>query len=257
MSVLPCEQHGSSGNSDEFRNKALLQIAVGEALALLDAGQGQEAASKIMPYADIAAQSSAGCYVFGVICFNAGKLQDSESWLNRALLLQPSFPDALAAQAAVYQRLGQPLKALEAFNAVIKLRPKDAEALFGLGVIAQSLGRLADSLAAYERALCLNPSHLGALTNRGALLERFGRLSEALACFDAIEALAPGDSANLFNRGLVLQKLCRHQEALAAYAEAARGGPRRGHRAQQRQCFTKTRALGRGGCRLRSRIAVP
>lgn len=225
MNVLPCEQHGGVSNSDAFRNKALLQIAVGEALALLDAGQGQEAASKIMPYADIAAQSSAGCYVFGVICFNAGRLQDTGSWLNRALLLQPSFPDALAAQAALYQRLGQPLKALNAFNAVLKLRPDDAEALFGLGVIEQSLGRLAESLAAYEQALRLNPNHLGALTNRGALLDRFGRLSEALACFDAIKALAPEDSANLFNRGSVLQKLCRYEEALTAYEEAARRDP--------------------------------
>ena len=225
MSVLPCEQHGNSGSSDEFRNKALLQIAVAEAIALLDAGQAQAAVGQIMPYADIAAQSSAGCYIFGVICFNAGKLQDSESWLNRALLLQPAFPDALSAQAALYQRLGEPLEALKSFKAILTLRPQDAEAHFGLGVVSQSLGRLTESLAAYDEALRLNPDHLGALTNRGALLERFGRLDEALTSFDAIEALAPEDSTNLFNRGSVLQKLGRHKDALAAYEEAARRGP--------------------------------
>jgi tetratricopeptide (TPR) repeat protein len=178
-----------------------------------------------MPYADLAAQSSTGCYVFGVICFNAEKLYDAQLWLNRALALQPAFPDALSAKAAVYQRLGQPLEALNSFKAALALRPQDAHALFGLGVVSQSLGRIAESLAAYEEALCLNPRHLGALTNRGALLERFGRLDEALACFDLIESFAPGNNANLFNRGSVLQKLGRHKEALAEYEQAAERGP--------------------------------
>src|ERR1700757_1909280 len=214
MSVFPSEQHGRAANNDEFRNKALLEIAIAESLALLDA------VSQIMPYADLAAQSSTGCYVFGVICFNARKLHDAELWLNRALALQPAFPDALSTRAAVYQRPGQPLEALKSFEAVLTLRPQDAEALFGLGVVSQGLGRMAESLAAYEEALRLNPRHLGALTNRGALLERFGRLNEALGCFDLIEALSPGESASLFNRGSVLQKLGRHEEALTAYEEA-------------------------------------
>jgi tetratricopeptide (TPR) repeat protein len=152
MSVFPCEHYGSAANNDELRNAALLEIAVAEALALLDGGQGQEAVGQIMPYADLAAQSSMGCYAFGVICFNAGKLHDAELWLSRALALQPAFPDALSAQAAVYQRLGQPLEALKSFKAVLTLRPQDAEALFGLGVVSQGLGRMAESLAAYEEA---------------------------------------------------------------------------------------------------------
>jgi hypothetical protein len=46
MSVLPREQLSSAVNNDEFRNKTLLQIAVTEAIALLNGGKGQEAVSQ-------------------------------------------------------------------------------------------------------------------------------------------------------------------------------------------------------------------
>src|ERR1700730_473115 len=118
MSVLPREQLSSAVNNDEFRNKTL-QIAVTEAIALLNSGKGQEAVSQIVQYADIAAQSCVGCYVFGLIHFNAGKLRDALSWLNRALALQPAFVDALSARAVFHQRLGQPQEALKSFEAVL------------------------------------------------------------------------------------------------------------------------------------------
>lgn len=212
-----------SDSEDTFRGKALLQTAVTEAFSLLDAGRPQEAIAQIKQYANLAAQSSAGCYVFGLIHFNAGELRAALNWFDRAIALQQDFIEALSARAITLQRLGQPQDALEAFEAVVKLRPH-AEAFFSIGVVLQSLGRMSEALAAYEEALRRSPSHCEALTNRGALLERFGRLDEALACFDTIERLRPGDSANLFNKGSVLHKLGRHEQALDAYEEAARLG---------------------------------
>jgi tetratricopeptide (TPR) repeat protein len=225
MSVLQRERPDRLDINDKFRSKALLQAAVAEAFALLNAGRTKEAIAQIKPYADLAARSSAGCYVFGLIHFNAGDLTEALSWFDSALGLEKDFPEALAARAITLQRLGQPQDALECIEAIIKLRPQDAEAFFSMGALLQSLGRMSDALAAYEEALRWNPAHCEALTNRGALLERFGRYGEALACFDAVKALKPGDSTNWFNRGSVLQKLGRHEDALAAYEEAARLGP--------------------------------
>ncbi|MCI0466106.1 MAG: DUF6165 family protein [Beijerinckiaceae bacterium] len=225
MNIVPVEQKDRAGDDAKFRTKALLQTAVAGAFALLNAGKGQEAISQIELYADIAAQSHTGCYVFGLIYLNAGELGGALKWFNRALGLQPAFPEALSAVAIVQQRLGQPHDALESFKAVVKLRPHDSEAFYGIGVVSQSLGRMSEALAAYEEALRRSPDHCDALTNRGALLERFGRIEEALECFDAIAAIRPEDSANLFNRGSVLQKLGRLGEALAAYEDSARLGP--------------------------------
>lgn len=224
MSILLREQFDRAGNDDEFR-KSALQIAVAEAFALLNAGKEEEAVGQIAQFADDAARSIAGCYVFGLIYFHAGRLRDALTWFDRAIAMQPDFLDAHSARAVTHQRLGAPQDALKSFEAILKLRPRDVETLFNIGVVLQNLGRVTEALSAYEEALRFDPSHCGSLTNRGALLERFGRLDEALACFDAIAALAPEDSANLFNRGSVLQKLGRHEDALAAYEEAARHGP--------------------------------
>jgi tetratricopeptide (TPR) repeat protein len=225
MSVPQLEQLDRLDHRDEFRGRAILQAAITEAFALLNAGAGQEAIAQIKPYADLAARSNAGCYIFGLIYFNAGDLRHALTWFDRALALQPGFPEALSARTIVLQRLSQPLDALESYEAILKLRPRDAEALFNVGAVLQSLGRMTDALSAYEAALQWSPAHCEALTNRGALLERFGRLDEALASFDAIETIRPGDSSNLFNKGSVLQKLGRLEDALAAYEEAARRGP--------------------------------
>jgi tetratricopeptide (TPR) repeat protein len=225
LSVPQLELLDSLDQRDEFRGRAPLQVAITEAFALLNAGARQEAIAQIKQYAELAARSNAGCYIFGLIYFNAGDLRHALAWFDRALALQPGFPEALAARTIVLQRLSQPQDALESFEAILKLRPRDADALFSVGTVLQSLGRMSDALAAYEAALQWSPTHCGALTNRGALLERFGRLDEALACFDAIETIRPGDSSNLFNKGSVLQKLGRLEDALAAYEEAARRGP--------------------------------
>ncbi|MGH6869277.1 MAG: tetratricopeptide repeat protein, partial [Methylocella sp.] len=184
MSVPQLEQLDGLDGRDEFRGRSLLQAAITEAFALLNAGARQEAIAQIKQYADLAARSNAGCYIFGLIYFNAGDLRHALTWFDRALALQPGFPEALSARTIVLQRLSQPHDALESFKAILKLRPHDAEALFSVGAVLQSLGRMADALAAYEAALQWSPAHWGALTNRGVLLERFGRLDEALVSFD-------------------------------------------------------------------------
>ena len=225
MSVSQFEQLDRFEDHDESHDRALLQTAITEAFAFLNAGERQEAIDRIKQFQDLAERSDAGCYIFGLIYYNADDLRHSLTWFDRALTLRPAFLEALSARAIVLQRVGQPEDALESFDEILKLRPHDAETLFNMGVVLQSLGRVADALVAYEDALRWNPYHCEALTNRGALLERFGRLDEALACFHAIETIRSDDSSNLFNKGSVLQKLGRHEDALAAYEEAARRGP--------------------------------
>ncbi|HEY8007928.1 MAG TPA: DUF6165 family protein [Methylocella sp.] len=224
MSVSKFEQLDRP-EADEPNSRSLLRTAITDAFALLNTGARQKAIDRIKQYQSLAAESAAGCYIFGLIYFNADDLRHALIWFDRALALRSAFPESLSARAIVLQRLGQPEDALESFEASLNLRPSDAETSFNKGVVLQSVGRVADALVAYEDALRCNPVHSEALTNRGVLLERFGRFDEALACFVAIELITPHDNLNLFNMGSVLQKLGRYEEALVAYEKAARHGP--------------------------------
>jgi tetratricopeptide (TPR) repeat protein len=225
MSAQNSKEIDDAEDRAEIRHRAILQVAITEAFAFLNAGDPREAIARLEQYASLAAPSDIACYVFGLIYFNADSLGDALLWFERALVLKPAYVEALGARAIVLQRLGQPEDALSSFEEALRLQPDDADTLFSIGVILQSLGRMKEALAAYESALHLRPRHCEALTNRGALLERFGRFEDALTCFNAIAAIRPGDGENLFNTGSVLQRLGRHEEALAAYEEAARIGP--------------------------------
>jgi tetratricopeptide (TPR) repeat protein len=142
MSASQFELDRSEG-PDEQNSRSLLQTAVTDAFALLNAGARQEAIDRIRQYQSLAAESDAGCYIFGLIYFNADDLRLALMWFDRAIALRSAFPESLSARAIVLQRLGQPEDALESFDAILKLRPDDAETLFNRGVILQSLGRVA------------------------------------------------------------------------------------------------------------------
>ena len=64
---VPVRGHG------EIRDKALLQRAITEAFAFLNAGEPREAIAHISQYADLAAPSDIGCYVFGLDLFQRGR----------------------------------------------------------------------------------------------------------------------------------------------------------------------------------------
>jgi tetratricopeptide (TPR) repeat protein len=215
----------STADPCEVTDKKRLQAVVAEAFALLGTGEPQKALAHIGPVADLATRSDVGAYVFGLIYFNANDPRTALSWFERAIALNGSHVDALAARAIVLQRLGQPSEALESYRAILELRPNDADTMFSIGVTLQGLGQIAEALSAYEDVLRADPDHVEALTHRGVLLERYQRLEDALACFTAIELLRPDDSCNLVYKASVLQRLGRHEAALAVYEAAARRCP--------------------------------
>ena len=76
MSVSQFEQLDRFEDHDELHDRALLQTAITEAFAFLNAGARQEAIDRIFKqYQDSAARSDAGCYIFGLIYFNADDLR--------------------------------------------------------------------------------------------------------------------------------------------------------------------------------------
>jgi Flp pilus assembly protein TadD len=108
--------HGSSPT--EFRNKALLQVAVTEAFAMISNGDKAKAVSHILEYADLAEINEIACYFFGVIMFNADNCESALNWFNQALTLKPKFAEAFGGRAMVLQRLGRLPEALQSFQEI-------------------------------------------------------------------------------------------------------------------------------------------
>ena len=80
--------------------------------------------------------AAAAQYNLGVSLRLWGDLQGAETALNKALELQPDFPEAHFVLGLVYgDRAGQEERGLEQFQAAIAQNPSFADAHFNLGVI--------------------------------------------------------------------------------------------------------------------------
>src|ERR1700730_15936903 len=163
MSVPQVEQLDSLDHRDEFRGRALLQAAITEAFALLNAGAHQEAIAQIRQYADLAARSNAGCYIFGLIYFNAGDLRHALTWFDRAVALQPGFPEALSA-----------------YEAALQWSPDHCEALTNRGALLERFGRLDEALACFDSIETIRPGD----SYKGSVLQKLGRLENAFAAYE-------------------------------------------------------------------------
>lgn len=225
MSVPILAPEDTSAEQSALAERKRLQAAIAEAFELLAAGAPQKALACIRPLDDLATRTIVGAYAFGLIYFNADDPRAALGWFERALALDPSHVDSLAARAIVQQRLGQPHEALASYQAILALRPNDLDTMLAIGVTLQNLGHMSRALEAYEAVLRADPDHVEALAHRGSLLERYQRFEEALACYMTIERLRPDNARNLVCKASALQSLGRHEDALAAYDAAARRSP--------------------------------
>lgn len=209
-------------HSDDARHKALLQVAISEALACLAAGATAKACAHLDGVQDLAHSNDAASYVFGLFYFNIDDPTSALAWFEQAMRLRRDHVEARKGRAVALQRLGRTREAVAAFEGLSREHPHDAEAAHMCGVLLQSLGHADAALAAYDRALRIKPDYCEALCNRGALLDQAGQIEEALNCFDAVVAIRPHEAVNYFNRGCVLQKLGRFAAALLDHEAAAR-----------------------------------
>lgn len=139
---------------------------------------------------------------------------------DRALKLQPDFPDAHNNRGNTLLELKRAADALASYDRAIRLKPDYAEAHSNRGNALRELKRLTDALASYEQAISLRPNYAQAHANRAGVLRQLKRSEEALASYDTALSLNPNDAEAHSNRGIVLRDLQRLDEALASYERA-------------------------------------
>jgi tetratricopeptide (TPR) repeat protein len=193
-------------------------------------------------------------HFLGVSYVQQGRPENGIPLIERALSLQPDYPDAhfnlgcalqasnrLDEAAACYRRalavnpghagaqlnLGNALQALNrhaeaiaCYQRTLELRPDDADAHNNWGNSLQALGRHEQAIDCYEKALALNPGHAQAHNNTGNSLLALNRRDAALACYERALALKPEYAEAENNLGHVLLELNRFDEALARFAKA-------------------------------------
>ncbi len=133
---------------------------------------------------------------------------------------QPTDPEAWSLLAAVWERLGQPERALQCGERALTLQPDYPEAHVTVGNSLFALGRLEPAEMSYRAALSLRPAEAQLHFNLAHTLRLRGQLAEAEAHYRDSIATRPGWGQAHFFLGVTLFGLGRHSEAEAAYRVA-------------------------------------
>ncbi len=201
--------------------------------------------------------------LFGVLCFQLGRLDEAAGLLERAVTLEPAFTDAYVnlgtVQAArggtdaaietlqravaldsthsgawnnlgnVFLGLARPTEAVDAFQNAVKHSPGHARAWGNLAEALQQTGDSDAALKAASKALELAPGDAGLNARCGMLLHAAGRSEDARKQLEQAVGLAPEDAQTRFNLGHVCDELRDWEAAVEHFSEVLRLDPDNGH----------------------------
>lgn len=196
--------------------------------------------------------------LLGVLCGQAGRLEEATALLRRAVALQPRDAEARRNLAVACERAGNLAEAAAQYARAADLDPADAAAPFGLGCCHEGAGRQAEAIACYRQAIALAPGHARAhnnlanllagtdpvaaanllaraiqldpdypeaLNNLGALLLEHDDAASAAPLLQRAVALRPGYVEATANLGAALRALGQEAEGMALLREALAAAP--------------------------------
>jgi tetratricopeptide (TPR) repeat protein len=188
-------------------------------LGIALATRGDWAAAKD-PLGKAAALDDRDPVVFNVIsacAFETGDYAGALAAADRALALQPFYPEAHNNRGNALLRLDRPGEAAEALKTALKLTPRDPEAHLNLANALDALDRVPAALQLIDRAIALDPRLVPAHVNRGNILQRLSLHREALEAYDRAIALDPRDFDANWNRAMCHLLLGDYEAGWAGY----------------------------------------
>jgi len=140
--------------------------------------------------------------VLGSIEERRGLWQRAEEYYKQAIAVDSSCADAYLRLARLYERYGQPMRALRKLQEAVDNNPQDIVLLQALGAAFKQRGMLQSAESVYGRILAQGDKQAQALAHRnlGDIYEQVGQYKEAFDCYVQAEKLL-GDSGALAQEG--------------------------------------------------------
>lgn len=198
-------------------------------------------------------------HFLGVVCCQAGRLEEGADYLQRALDANPAdlgvrfnlaralldigrldeaeqtcaasdgraeSPDLIRLRAAIAKAKGHVYDALQLHEQLVQQRPLDPALWNNLGNLRAEGGDFDAALKALQKAHSLDPKSATIRVNIGRVLTALRRFDEAAEYFAQAVRHLPSAAAELQELGETLRRLDQPQHALVALSSAARANPR-------------------------------
>ena len=122
----------------------------------------------------------------GMSLNSLGKFNESITYFDKALVIDPNNTIALTQKANAFGGLGKYLEAITYYDKLLFIDPKNAEALDDKGVSFYHLGNYTKAIGFYDQALAIDPNHAFALYDKVNALEALGNFTQSLVYFDKV-----------------------------------------------------------------------
>ena len=184
------------------------------ALALFNAGRVEDSEREVRRALRLNAGAAEAHTLLGVILASRGTANaEAADALSQAAALNPNSFDAHFYLGRVLYAQKDTAGAVRELRAAAALDPRHAEARFFLGTALEAAGDSAAALAEYAELVKLDPQSVFGLVGQGALFVKQGKLDDAVAALNRAAALDPKN----FEARLALG---RAQALAGRYAEA-------------------------------------
>lgn len=150
----------------------------------------------------------------------AGKLDDAEPLLRRAVAAEPSNGDAHNLLGTILDQRGQAQAAEREYRAALRFNSRSASARTNLGVLLARTGRSEAAVEAFEAVLAQVPDHPQATINLALLYAARGDYNHAVPLFERARRQQPDNLTVLSQLGFTLYQLKRIDEAAEVLASA-------------------------------------
>ena len=162
------------------------------------------------------------------VAFNLAKAQlqlglpdKAQASLQKALQLQPDYPDALLVLGVQLRKQGNNDAALDAFSRLLSIKPQDAEAHCNLGAIYYDRKDYAKAAAALEKGIAINPKLPKAYFILAESYAKMGNLARAAATYEQACAHNGQDAEVFYRAALLYGRTMNNREKSLAYLEKA------------------------------------
>ncbi|MFS8086511.1 MAG: tetratricopeptide repeat protein, partial [Acidobacteriota bacterium] len=159
------------------------------------------------------------------LLLQAGKLDEADPLVRRAVAAAPGNADAHNLLGAILDQRGQTEAAEREYLAALRINPRAISARANLGVLLARTGRAEAAAAAFEAVLREVPDHPQATINLALLYAARGEYGRAAPLLERARRQQPDNLTVLAQLGFALYQLKRIDEAAEVLASATALAP--------------------------------
>ncbi len=207
---------------DGFASRAAAHPAVVEAVRRQIAGDTSGATETLAPA--LAMDNADALWLAGQFACEQGLFREAAHYYARLAQRQPGHPTASFNEGIARGKAREFAAAIEPLQRAVVLDPSRPQAWFALGVCLLQVHRAAEARSAFRQSLELRPGYAPALFGEAAALQMEGKPGEAIAIYDRLleehTGSAEAERAAVLENALAAATAGGHDAAAQRYAKS-------------------------------------